>query len=388
MNVSPLAQVFLLWFAGLGAAAQFSKVGVIFGTLSAQYPGAGEVALGLVVSIAGFAGLLFGTTAGLLVARAGYKRALVAALAAGAVLSLAEALLPPLPLMLALRAVEGAAHLAIVVSAPVLIAQIAPPGRQGFAMTLWGTFFAVSFAFTAWIGRPLVAAFGIPPLFLIHALYMAACAGLVAALLPPEPPCPAPPLRLGPLLRQHGEIYRSPRVAAPAIGFLCYTLVYVALLTLLPPLTAHPGLLATAMPLTTIAVSMGLGVWLLGRFSAVVLVQAGFAATALAALLLQAAWGHEPLVVAAALALAGALGLVQGASFAAIPQLNPDREARARAAGAVAQLGNVGTTCGTPLLAALLADLSRPGLLLFVLVPALSGIVLHQWLSARRRAEA
>ncbi|MCE8421664.1 MFS transporter, partial [Rhodovulum sulfidophilum] len=154
--------------------------------ISAAYAGAAEVTLGLIVSVVGFAGLIFGTTAGLFVARLGYRRVLVTALLAGAVLSLIEALLPPLGLMLGLRAVEGLAHLAIVVSAPVLIAQFAPPARQGFAMTLWASFFAVSFAFTAWIGRPLVAAWGIPPLFLIHAAYMAACALLVRTLLPAD----------------------------------------------------------------------------------------------------------------------------------------------------------------------------------------------------------
>ncbi|WP_096785615.1 MFS transporter [Rhodobacter sp. CZR27] len=388
MRASPMLQVVVLWLAGLGAAAQFSKVGVIFEHIARVYPAAGEVALGLVVSIVGFAGLLFGTTAGLLVQRLGYRRVLVTAMAAGTILSCLQALLPPLPVMLALRAIEGVAHLAIVVAAPVMIAQTAPAARQGLAMTLWSSFFAVSFAFTAWIGRPLVAAFGIPPLFLIHALYMAGCALLLRALLPADTPERPSRLALGTLVRQHGEIYASARVAAPAIGFFCYTLVYVALLTLLPPMTDHAGLLASAMPLTSIAVSMTLGVWLLGRVTAVSMVQGGFAGAIVAMLLLWTVWGHQPAMLAAALLLAGALGLVQGASFAAIPQLNPDREGRTRAAGAVAQLGNLGTTSGTPLLAALLAAQGLPGLVLFIILPAAAGIGLHQWLSARRRANA
>ena len=53
--------------------------------------------------------------------------------------------------------------------------------------------------------------------------------------------------------------------------------------------------------------------------------------------------------------MSAALGIVQGASFASIPELNPTVEGRARASGAVAQLGNLGTTTGTPVLAALLA---------------------------------
>ena len=65
--------------------------------------------------------------------------------------------------------------------------------------------------------------------------------------------------------------------------------------------------------------------------------------------------------------MGAALGLVQGASFAAIPQLNPMPEDRARAAGAIAQLGNLGTTTGTPLLAWLVSQAGASGLALFVL---------------------
>ena len=76
--------VLLLWCAGLGAAAQFGKISILYESLRAAYGGNGEVALGLVVSIVGMVGLIFGTTAGLLVARIGPRRAIVTALAAGA----------------------------------------------------------------------------------------------------------------------------------------------------------------------------------------------------------------------------------------------------------------------------------------------------------------
>ena len=58
-----MALVFLLWCAGLGAAAQFGKISILYEDLRAAYGGQGEVALGLVVSIVGMVGLVFGTTA-------------------------------------------------------------------------------------------------------------------------------------------------------------------------------------------------------------------------------------------------------------------------------------------------------------------------------------
>jgi hypothetical protein len=75
---------------------------------------------------------------------------------------------------------------------------------------------------------------------------------------------------------------------------------------------------------------------------------------------------------------------VQGASFAAIPELNSTPDARAKAAGAVAQLGNVGTTLGTPILLALAAALGPVALTLFALPLCLGGIAMHGWLRARR----
>lgn len=54
--------VVLLWCAGLGAAAQFGKISILYDTLRASYGGNGEVALGLVVSLVGMVGLIYPPT--------------------------------------------------------------------------------------------------------------------------------------------------------------------------------------------------------------------------------------------------------------------------------------------------------------------------------------
>lgn len=386
-QTSPLFIVLILWGAGLGSAAQFGKISILFDRIASHYAGASDVTIGLIVSVVGFVGLIFGTTAGLLVQRLGYRRVLVWALGAGAALSALQSVFPPLPILLALRVVEGFSHLAIVVAAPVMIAQTAGLRYQGLAMTLWSSFFGLSFALTAAIGRPLAIAYGDGALFLAHAAYMAVFAALIARLLPPDSPATTPFPRLRALAAQHAHIYRSPRLSAPAMGFFCYTLTYVALLTLLPPMIGgvHQTLIATAMPLISIAVSLTLGVWLLSHLPAVRLVQAGFAIATLATLWLWAVWGQGWPVVAAALTLASMLGIVQGASFAAIAQLNPTADGRARAAGAIAQLGNLGTTTGTPLLAALIAGQGTTGMALFVAIPSIIGIAIHQIQANRRK---
>ena len=172
MSKTPFILIFLLWGAGLGAAAQYAKVSVIFDQLPDVYPQAGA-ALGFAVSLVGSIGIIFGVVAGLLVARIRYRRALLCALWLGAVISAIQSFLPPFGWFLALRAVEGLSHLMMVVAAPTLIAQLCAPQHRGFALTLWGTFFGVAFAILAWVGLPLVAAFGVSALFIAHSIYMA-----------------------------------------------------------------------------------------------------------------------------------------------------------------------------------------------------------------------
>ena len=378
--------VLAIWLAGLGSAAQFGKLSVAFDLMAARYPEQGAAGIGVIVSIVGIVGLIFGTTAGLLVARIGPRRAIVVALALGAAVSAVQVLPLPYAGLILTRVLEGVSHLAIVVVGPTMIAGIAPPRHQGLAMTLWSSFFGVTYALLAIIGPPLLAEGSITPLFLTHAAWMAALAVALRLLLPDDPPAPSLTMGSG-LIAQHLAIYASPRIAAPALGFVFYTALYVALLTLLPPLLpeGQRALAAAGMPLFSIAVSLTLGVWGLRYLTAVGMVQVGYAAGVLATLMLWLGWGQGDFALVAAFLLAGAMGIVQGASFASIPQLNPVAEDRARASGAVAQLGNVGTTTGTPVLALMVGAMGPSGLIAFCLPLCLAGIAVHL-LQARRRA--
>ncbi len=382
-RVKRVAVVLAIWLAGLGAAGQFGKIGVLYPQLAKIY--AADSAIAFMVSLVGAAGLVFGTTAGLLVQGFGCRRVIVWALWAGAAISLLHALMPPLPVMLASRVVEGFAHLAIVVAGPVLIAQAGGVRHQGLVMTLWGTIFGVAFAVLGWFGPAMAAFWGVPGLFVGHAVFMAVVALILGRLL-------AADVRVKQgaafdrLWARHRAIYASPSISAPAMGFVFYTLCYVALLTLLPPMM--PGgfgpMVAALMPLTSIVVSMTLGVWALRVISAVALVQGGFSLGLLAALGLWVVLGNAAATVAAALVLAAAMGLVQGASFNAIPQLNANPNERAQAAGAVAQLGNLGSTSGTPILAFCVASWGLAGVVYYVAPVCLAGIWVHVWLMRRR----
>jgi predicted MFS family arabinose efflux permease len=388
MTTSPVTDwrlVILLYLAGLGAAAQYGKVSVVFDRLGAVWPEAGA-GLGFALSLVGFVGIVLGVTAGIVVAKFSYRRAVLWALWAGAALSAFQATLPGLPLFLAARVLEGMSHLALVVAIPTLIAQLSAPKDRPFTLTLWGTFFGVAFTVLVWGGIPFADRAGLSGLFLAHAVWMAVFAAILTAALPRvEAPPPEDDLTLAGILRRHGTIYRSPRISAPAIAWLSYTFTYVSLLTLLPPYIAPEwrALIVGGMPLVSIASSLTLGVLLLRRMSAVGVIMLGFAGAAAAALALAALPG-DPLLC---LALAASLGLVQGAGFAAVPELNAGVPERAQANGALAQTGNIGNTLGPPVLLAIVGAGGYPAMMIVSALVLAAGILAQQAL-ARRRAAA
>ncbi len=366
--------VVLLYLAGLGSAAQYGKVSVVFDRLPGVWPEAGA-GLGFALSLVGFVGILLGVTAGIVVAKVRYRRAMLWALWVGAALSAWQATMPALPLFLGSRVLEGMSHLALVVAIPTLIAQLSAPKDRGFTLTLWGTFFGVAFTILVWGGIPFADRLGLEGLFLAHAAWMAAFAVILTLALPRvQTEAPEGDLSVAGILRRHGVIYRSPRMSAPAIAWLSYTFTYVSLLTLLPPYIAPEwrALIVGGMPLISIASSLTLGVILLRRMPAV----------AVSALALAALPGNAVLC----LALAASLGLVQGAGFAAVPELNQPLPDRAQANGALAQTGNIGNTLGPPILLAVIALGGYAAMMLVSAAVLALGIVAQRWLARRRAA--
>lgn len=379
----PVFLILAIWAAGLGAAAQFAKLAVGFPALAVAYPGAGA-ALGFAVSLLSLLGLFLGLSAGRMVARTGPRRALLGGLLLGAAMSALQALLPPLPVFLAARTLEGLSHLVLVVAAPTLIAETATLRWRPGAMTLWSTFFSVAFALTAWLGPALLAAHGLEGLLAAHAGYMALMALVLAPLLPRAAP-PAPASAAAPVgpVAQHRALYGDPALSAPAWGWLFYTFTFVSVLTLLPQLTglSDAAALAGLLPLASILVSLTLGVFLLTRVSAVQLSTLGFALSAIASLALLVTGG----AAAAILALFLCLGLVQAAGFAAVPELAQAPADRAMANGAIAQMGNLGNLTGTPILLLLLGWSGAPAATTALVACYLAGLGAHLLL-ARRRA--
>ncbi|WP_375173850.1 MFS transporter [Pseudooceanicola sp.] len=383
-DTSPFGLLALLLLAGMTAAGQFAKVSVIFPELGLAYPQAGA-SLGFLVSIISLTGVVTGLVAGMLVSRLGMRRVLVGGLVLGAAMSALQSLMPPMPVMLLTRAVEGISHIALVVAIPTLIAQLSAVRHRPYTMTLWGSYFGVTFALVAWLGTPLARSQGPGVLFLIHAGVMLLLAAALALRLPrgvvARSTAPLPGLR--DILARHPKIYASPYIAAPALGWFFYTLTFVALLTVLPPYLpdATRATLSFWMPIAGIIVSLTLGAQLLRHMAAVRIVLIGLG---LAMLCVLAMW-ILPGAFLPPILLFGSLGLVQGASFTAIPQLNPDPADQALANGALAQMGNLGNLLGTPILLMMAAPLGFNGAVLFSLLAYLGCAAVHLHAGARRQ---
>ncbi|MEM1374549.1 MAG: MFS transporter [Pseudomonadota bacterium] len=373
--------VFALWGAGLGAAAQYAKISVIFEPLGDHY-GQEGAALGLLVSAVGVIGILLGVVAGIIVTRLTLRRAMLIGLILGGVLSLYQATLPSLSLFIASRVVEGVSHLLIVVAAPTLIAQASSLRGRGFTLTLWGTFFGVSFTLLILLGLPLVEALGLPALFVAHGLYMFVFAGGLWRVLGPDRPADTA-LKLSSVLSQHAAIYRSPRKNAAGLGWLFYTFCFVTTVTFLPGFIEEDirRAVAAAMPLVSIIASLTIGVALLSVMSAVSATMLAFLTGAVLALALIVVPGSPVL----ALGFTAALGIIQGSSFAVVPELNESLEDRAQGNGAMAQTGNVGNSLGTPVIAALLAGAGYDAMMAALALSLACGFGIHLWMAVLRR---
>ncbi|AKH99736.1 arabinose efflux permease family protein [Hoeflea sp. IMCC20628] len=380
---SPLFLVLALWAAGLGAAAQFAKIVIIFPELQAFYGQTGAIS-GYLVSLISVVGMLLGLVAGIIGIQVGIRRLLLSGLILGAAISVWQATLPGFEAMLASRLLEGLSHLAIVVSAPTLIAQLSAHRHQAMALTLWGSYFSVAFAGVALTAPLILQAFGLAGLPAIHAVYMATLAVLLAVALPAPDRRDTPPWpSLADIARRHIAVYSSPYIAAPALGWLFYTLTFVSMIAILPSMVdpAQRPFVAAAMPLASIASSMSIGNMLLRHMSAVNVIIAGFVTAIVLVLVFLWAGPSAWLFIA----LFAALGLVQGASFAAVPQLNATLPDRALANGGIAQTGNIGNALGTPALLAVTSTGAAAGLPALLIICYAAAILVHMAM-ARSRA--
>ncbi len=354
--------ILILWAAGLLAAAQFGKISLALAEVSVVYAQT-QTMLSLAVSVMGVIGVIFGAVVGILVARQGARRAVLFALGLGALMSLLQSALPPLPIFFVSRLIEGVSHLVLVVAIPTLMIQISAPRHYSIVMGLWGMFFGVGFAATAYVLPGIYGVGGVPAIFAVHAAGMATLALVLWPLLP-RAAREDIPLNW---IALHLSLYGNPRVIAPAFGFFWHTLMFVALLTFLPDLISDMPWVATALPLIALCGTFSVG-FLTRYIRPDQIAVISFVGTAV---LMGISGGSLWIILPAFFVI----GLLPGASFASIPYYNHTQTDVARANGAMAQLGNLGTSTGTPIYALVIADFGFPGLTVLTTVLCVAGIL-------------
>lgn len=358
------APIGLLVVVGIAAGMQFAKVAAVFLPVAAAFD-APETVAALFVSAPAVVGMVLGLTASVLAARIGFRRVIVGCLAIGAILSLVQSFLPPLPVFLGARVLEGVAHLGLVISCPVLIILVSAPRHVSLAMSLWGAFFGLAFAFAGWLAPIVEQAGGVGAVFLAHAILLAVLLAAVLLVLP-HVPGEQPNREAHPegFFRAHVDAYRSPRQFLPGVVFIFHTLMYVPLVTFVPLFAddaSIAGVLLVWMPLVSIIGTIAAG--FVGQYTTTppVVLIVGYAGVAVLVIATWALLAGEIPILLVPLALMFFSGLIQGAAFGLIPSLSTDPTVTSRANGVLTQLGNLGSTVGPPLFASLIAGTGAAG---------------------------
>lgn len=178
----------------------------------------------------------------------------------------------------------------------------------------------------------------------VYAAHGALLALLWPVLLWAVPRIMAAGVPMPPVLELHRQIYTTPRYLAPAVGHGIYASLFIALVAYLPGALGAMWL-TPLLPVANLVGTFASG-FIARKLAASRLSPLGFGASAV--LFLAMGLTGSPMLALAAFVTTG---ITAGANFAAVPELNPDPQEQARANGAMAQLGNIGTFCGTPVFA-------------------------------------
>lgn len=328
----------LLWTTGLLVASQFGKLTLTFEAFQELYP---DASAPLAVSAVSIVGILGGAMAGYFVSNIGVRKAVLWAIAASSSISLLQGFEMSFAAFMVTRVLEGFGHLLLVVALPTMMVALAKPSDKSVVMGIWATFFGVGYALLALI-VPYVQAWGG-----VHAVYVGH--GLLLAILFPIlwwilPRVMAGGNAMPSFVLVHRGIYSSPRYFAAGLGHGIYTSIFIALVAFLPPVLGAPWLMAV-LPLANLSGTFVSG-FVARKIAASKLSVFGFG-TAAILFAIMAMTGSIPVALCAMFAT----GVTAGANFAAVPELNHAPRDQARANGAMAQIGNIGTFSGTPIYA-------------------------------------
>jgi MFS family permease len=345
--VTRWAEVAVLVGAGVTASLQLGKVAPALLAIAADLQVGLSGAAGL-LSVFALVGAVFGLAAGLVAARLGMRRALLAGLWALGAAGLAAAFAPGPALLYACRVVEGAGFLAVVVSAPTLVAARAAPADRALAMSWWSIFMPSGIAL-GMLAAPVVEGFGWRMAWAAMALLPPLAALLAGVLLPRSSGRPVG-VQEG-VRRRLVALWRARLPVLLAAAFSCYTVVYFGIAGFLPARLVEG--FSLALPLAGLAGAGAAIANIGGNLLAGRLIRRGWRAPMLvlsagmAMALLSAGTFALPfslgLTLAAALLASGIGGIIPASLFALVPRSVPEPSLTGPALGLVVQCNNIGS---------------------------------------------
>jgi predicted MFS family arabinose efflux permease len=227
--------------------------------LYADEAGGGSSGAGLATAVFMLSTVLAQVWMPRLLARFGYRVVLAAGLL---LLGLPAFLYGPLeevPAILAVTLARGAGFGVAIVALAALVAELAPPGRRGEALGLYGVVLTLPSVFCVALGLWLVESIGYGPVFLMGA--SAPLLGFAAALAISAPESRAERGAAGFL----SGMSRGPLLRIFLL-FACCTAASGVVVTFLPLAAPGPGLFSAAPALLLLGVASTLFRWWSGRF--------------------------------------------------------------------------------------------------------------------------
>lgn len=350
------AEVSALVGAGVIGALQTGKVPPALLVLAADF-GFGLPGAALLLSFFALLTGLMGCVAGSTAARLGTRRALIGGLwlVGGAGLALAAA--PNVPLLYGARLVEGLGFLAIVVSAPTLVAQRSAPRDRARALSIWAAFMPAGIAL-GMLGAPLIGAWGWRGSWVLASGLALLMAPVVTALVPRA--AGGPQRGLGSPLAALRALVAARRPLLVAGCFASYVAIYFGIAAFLPAFVIERFGAGLSLAGAIGAVAAGANV--VGNLAAGEALRRGMnpgrlvLVTGVAMSVLTAAsYAASPgLAVALVFSMAASLvgGAVPACLFATVPLVVPGPGLIGPAMGLVIQCNNLGQVLTPPIIAA------------------------------------
>lgn len=320
------------------------------------------VQAGFLLSLVQLAGMTLGLALGAAADSLGPRRTMIAGLVVLSAASFAGGTASTAGVLLALRALEGLGFLLASLPAPGLIRRLVPPVRLSAMLGLWGAYMPVGTAAALLAGPAVMAASGWPGWWwLLAVLSLLMAAGLWWAV-----PASADHRTPQPAASGAGRILRTLRSGGPwlaSLAFAAYSAQWLTVVGFLPTIYAQAGLpTAYAAVATALAAAVNMvgniasGRLLQRGVRAPLLLQTGYLAMAIGAIVAFAPWSDGGTLAAAAryggiLLFSMVGGLVPGTLFSLAVRVAPDEGTLSSTVGWMQQWSAFGQFAGPPLAA-------------------------------------